>query len=371
MPAADLAASHNAFGLDVWRALATDGNFSVSPTSLAVAFSMTAAGAVGDTLADMRKVLHLTAPDASVHAATGQLVAAWNAPGRPYTLRVANRLFGEATLPFAAPFLAQMRDDYGAPLEPVDFIGAADAARVRINGWVAGATEDKIKDLLPVGTLTPDSRLVLTNAIYFKGQWAARFDPARTSNASFHTNDAVVQVPTMRQTGRFGFAQEPDATVLSLPYVGDSLAMTVVLPNDRSLAALEAELSPATLARWTAALHTTEVAVALPRFCIATDSVSLKGALTQLGMGRAFSSDADFSAMTGDDNLFIADALHKVFVEVNEEGTEAAAATAVVMARESARMTPAFTADRPFLFFVRDVRSGEILFMGRVANPTT
>ena len=371
---ADLATSHNTFGIDLWRTLASDGaptNFALSPASLAVAFSMTAAGAAGDTLGDMRKVLHLTAPDAAVHAATGQLIAAWNAPDQPFTLRVANRLFGEATLPFAAPFLTQMRDAYGAPLEPVSFIGAADAARVRINDWVATTTEDKIKDLLPPAALNADTRLVLTNAIYFKGQWASRFDAARTKDAAFHAHDDVVQVPTMHQLGTFDFARLPDATVLSLPYVGGSLAMTVVLPNDTTLAALEADLSPATLARWTAAMHASEVAVSLPRFRIATDSVSLAGALAKLGMGRAFGSDADFSGMTQADDLFIADAFHKVFVEVNEEGTEAAAATAVVMARESARRTPEFIADRPFLFFVRNVASGEILFMGRVVNPNT
>lgn len=378
-----LAASHNDFGIDLWKRLSADhaGNLALSPASLALAFGMVEAGAAGDTRAELRKVLHLDLPDARVHAANGALIAAWNAPA-PYVLAVANRLFGEASTPFAKPFTDLVAADYGAPLDRVDFIGAANAARVHINDWVAGATRDKIKDLLPPGSIDAETRLVLTNAVYFKGQWASRFDPARTRPAPFKTPDGTVDVPMMAQAGRFAVGHVDGATLLELPYVSGpttnattdaashDLTMVIALPDAPTTTALEARLSAATLATWTQSLRPiANIEVSLPRFRIATDSIALKEPLQALGLRDAFGPGADFSGMTRHEHLFISDAFHKVFVEVNEEGTEAAAATAVVMTRESEMETPEFRADHPFLFFLRDARTGQVLFMGRVTHP--
>lgn len=370
-----LAAAHNGFGIDLWKQLSqtNTGNLALSPASLSVAFSMTFAGAAGATADEMRNVLGL-AGIADPHPGSGALVDLWNTSGKPYALRVANRLFGDKATPFHAAFLDRVKSAYGAPLEPVDFAGAPDPSRLFINDWVAKNTEDRIQDLLPAGSIDDMTRLVLVNAIYFKGQWASRFEKFRTSDGTFTTPagpagiGTAKSVPFMRQVGKFEYGETDDATVLQMPYVGDDLAMTFVLPR-HSLAAIEPKLSQATLDAWVASLSSGEVNVAIPRFRIATDTLPLKSALEALGMKSAFTQAADFAPMTAAAKLFISDAFHKVFVEVNEEGTEAAAATAVVMAKESAPMRTSFVADKPFLFFVRDLRTGHVLFMGRVTDP--
>ncbi|MFO0744817.1 MAG: serpin family protein [Myxococcota bacterium] len=364
-----LAKPYNDFGFDLWRELAADagGNLALSPASLSLAFSMTYAGARGSTADDMKKVLHLGAV-ADPHTAAGLAIARWNGEGKPYALRIANRLFGEATAPFETPFLDRMKAAYGAPLEPVDFEHSFDAARRHINDWVADRTEDKIRDLLPDGSLDELTRLVLVNAIYFKGQWAARFDAAQTKDGAFHAAAGDVKVPFMHRSGSMLTGGGELAQVVELPYVGGDLAMDLVLPKGdlKSLAGLDAD----GLAALVGTLYENEeVELALPRFRIETPAMPLKQPLLKLGMGKAFDHDADFSGMSSLRPLFIDDAFHKVFVEVNEEGTEAAAATAVVMATESARIPLELRFDRPFMFFIRDVKTGHVLFMGRVVNP--
>jgi serpin B len=366
-----LAEANNTFGLALWKQLSTahQGNLAVSPASISLALSMTLAGASGPTAEQMQKTLALTA---SPHTTMSALLNLWSAPDRPYALRIANRLFGEKTTTFLAPFLDTVATQYGAPLEPVDFATAPDTARLHINNWVATRTEDKVKDLLPSGSIDADARLVLVNAIYFKGDWLTRFDAAQTSTADFATPGGPKPAKFMRlRTDTLSYAQTDNAALVELPYSGKDLAMTIVLPNaDTSLAAFEAALTPASLDAAFAALHpTSTLTVALPRFRIATDTLPLRPTLEALGMTLPFGPDADFTAMTPAD-LFIKNAFHKVFVEVNEEGTEAAAATAVVMNRKSAAQPVSFTADRPFLFFIRDLRTNHILFMGRVTDPS-
>jgi len=368
---ADLAKRDNTLGFDLWKALAHDhpGNLALSPASIAVAFGMTYAGARGPTADLMRRVLHLDGMDP--HKAAGELLAQWNAPGKPYQLRVANQLFGERSMRFTSPFTALLADAYRAALEPVDFSGAPDAVRSHINDWAADHTEQRIKDLLPAGSIDGDTRLVLANAIYFKGQWAQKFEPARTATGTFHASGHDTSAPFMHQHGVFRYGKTDGAQILELPYVGDDLVMTIVLP-DGDLPSLERTLDEVTLDQLIASLHgADEVDVTLPRFTLASPSLSLKQAFVALGMGDAFEAgQADFSGMTSDDHLFISDAFHKAVVEVNEEGTVAAAATAVVMTRESMHLVPSFVADRPFMFFVRDLRSNAVLFMGRVVDPT-
>lgn len=364
------------FAADLWRRMAAqDGNLAVSPASIWVALGMTYGGARGQTATEMRSALHFGLPDAELHEAFASQLAAWRAADSPgAALKVANRLFGERTSHFEPAFLALTRDRYGAPLEPVDFLRAADASRVHINDWVAGRTNDRIRDLIPEGALDDTTRLVLTNAVWFKGKWQHEFDAAATRPGAFTLAPGrTVQVPLMAQSGDFAMGASDGASVLELPYQGDRLVMDVILPDDAGgLPALESRLDGATLARLLAAPQPAgEVDVTLPRFRIAGATVALNDVLGAMGMPTAFDEvAADFSGMSTEEHLHISKVLHKTFVEVNEEGTEAAAATAVVMAIESAMVSRAFRADHPFLFIIRDKVSGSLLFLGRVSDPS-
>ena len=372
-------AGGNAFAFDLYDQLAAEpGNFAYSPTSISMALAMTWGGARGETADQMRDVLHLGDDADALHASNGALLAAWNDPGRTaYELRVVNRLFGEKTATWQPDFLQLTDAQYGARLEEVDFIHGYERARARINAWVEEQTKTRIKDLLPVGSLDTDTRLVLTNAIYFKGKWKSEFDPEATVPGDFHRiGGAAVQVPMMHQRAQLAYAKVDGVHVLQLPYTGDELAMNVLLPARKGgLAALERGLDGDAVTRWIGALSPQEVDVTLPRFKIDPPKpTTLKKPLEALGMALPFQRDADFKGMAEDIHpLYIDDVYHKAFVEVNEEGTEAAAATAVVMTNESVSIEPepvSFVADHPFVFLIRDVKSGAILFVGRVADPT-
>ena len=379
------AQSTNAFGLDLWARLREQpGNQIVSPASIAVALDMTFAGARSETAAEMARVLHAPSDTAALHTAAGNVLSTWNDPSRDaYTLAVANRLFGERTYRFEEPFLQITRDTYRAPLEPVDFAGAPDPSRVHINQWVAAQTRDRIQDLIPPRAIDDQTRLVLVNAVYFLARWAAEFERAMTHPQPFFANgaDAGAQVPTMHRTGSMRYGEAEGVQVLELPYLRNELAMTIVLPRARNgLSALETGLDAARLQSWVASLADGHrVAVSLPKFRIApASSLELAPVLRAMGMPLAFTRGrADFTGIANppspDDRLYITHVFHKAFVEVDERGTEAAAATAVVMARAggAAPSAPpvAFTADHPFLFLIRDLRSGAILFMGRLVDP--
>ncbi len=376
-----LAKSDNAFAFDFYaKARASKGNLVISPFSIATALSMTWAGAKGETAAQMKKVLHLEG-DRAIDAA-GALIQGYGAPDQKVTHHVANRLFGDKGFTFEPPFLSRVKTAFGAPLEPVDFRGAPDNARGRINAWVAKETSDRIKDLIPAGALTHQTRLVLTNAIYFLGDWATPFTKEATSPAAFSTTKADKKdVPTMHQTESFRYAATDGIKLLEMPYQNGALAMTFVLPDAvDGLDALEARLTSATLDGWIAAAKDTRVSVSIPKLEIAPkDSLSIGPLLSSMGMPLAFDpKQADFTGMANppnpDDRLYISQVFHKGFVKVDEKGTEAAAATAVVMAPRAALAHPKveeFKADHPFLFFLRDTRTGLVLFMGRVADPSS
>jgi len=388
---AALVQASNAFGLDLWARLREEeGNRVFSPASISLALGMTWAGARGETGEQMARVLHFGEQEA-VHAAAAALLARWNDPGREqYELRVVNRLFGEQRYTFEQDFLALTRRRYGAPLEALDFSGAPDPSRQHINAWVAGQTADRIRDLLPPRSVDSDTRLVLTNAVYFLGKWVSPFEPNLTRDADFHVAPGrTVQVPTMHRTAPFAYGEAPGLTLLEMPYRGEDLAMVFLLPNERDgLDALERGLSAEALSGWLAALSSdpapgslspTRVAVSLPKFEIdPASSTALKQTLVEMGMPVAFDRGAaDFTGMANPpdprERLHISQVFHKAFVRVDEEGTEAAAATAVVMGR-GAGPPPAqpkvFQADHPFLFLIRDLRSGMILFLGRVSDPS-
>jgi len=266
-----------------------------------------------------------------------------------------------------------LKTNYGAGLEEVDFEHNPEGARQTINAWVEKQTADKIQDLIGQGVLTSETRLVLTNAIYFKGTWVSPFDKRYTQDEPFHlSGGSEKNVPMMRHTGDYGYMEDPDFQALLLPYEGFELSMIVLLPRRvDGLPALERELTPEKLSDAFGKIGNEQVDVSMPRFRM-TGEFQLKSTLVSMGMPNAFQATANFSGMTGKDDLKISNVIHKAFVEVNEEGTEAAAATATVMGLATAmgpRETMLFRADHPFLFVIRDEKSGAILFMGRFVKP--
>jgi len=376
-----LAVGSNALAFDLWGQLAKGGrsNAAFSPASISIAFAMTYGGAKGETAEQIEKVLHFEGEPAALGASWGALGRELSDPSRPIKLRIANRLYGEKTYAFVPEFLERTKTSFGAPLELVDFKTAPEPARQTINAWVEQQTEKRIKGLLPPQSLEPLTRMVLVNAIYFLGDWAKPFEPSRTSDEPFHTSaSATKRVPTMKQTDYFGVGRTAGVNVLELPYKGNTASLLLVVPeNVDGLAAVEATLSSSTLETWKRAATPQNVSVWLPRFAVnPAESLPLSKHLTALGMPIAFDRDkADFTGIGNPkderEKLHIAEAFHKAFVKVDEKGTEAAAATAVVTA-EGAGM-PAkpieLKIDRPFLFFVLDKPTGLVLFMGRVTEP--
>ncbi|MBI2893204.1 MAG: serpin family protein [Deltaproteobacteria bacterium] len=372
------------FAVELWARLRSrPGNLAVSPGSAWIALAMTHAGARTRTEAEMRRVLHMPDDVAATQAEAGALLATWNDASRTaYTLRVVNRLFGAAGARFEAPFLALTHGTFRAPLEPVDFAADPEAVRAHINQWVAQQTQNRISNLLPPRSVDGATKLVLTNAVYLLARWLSPFTRESTRDEVFHgAGGRTETVPTMHMVGPLRLAELADVQVLEMPYEGGDLAMTLVLPRAQDgLAAVEAVLDDATLASWLGAGETTAVSASLPKFTIdPPEPVPLAEELAAMGMPTAFDRNAaDFTAMANPpdprERLFISRVFHKAFVKVDEEGTEAAAATAVIMAPRGGppRPTPrpkVFRADHPFLFFLRDLRSGVVLFAGRVESP--
>jgi serpin B len=372
---AEAVKGNNIFALDLYgRLRGREGNLFLSPASISTALAMTYAGARGETANQMASTLHFTLDQEHLHPALGALLYDLDGGGkkRGYQLSVANALWGQKGYPFLPEFVTLAHDNYRAGLEEVDFVGATEQARQTINAWVERQTQDKIKDLLQEGVLSSDTRLVLTNAIYFKGNWASQFPKDRTQDGPFQvTAQEKVTVPFMDKTEKFNYLDGGTFQALELPYVDKDLATVVLLPKKADgVADFEKTLTVHNLNEWLGKLQEHEVVVALPRFKM-TSEFSLGDTLAAMGMPLAFSPAADFSGMDGMKYLFVSAVVHKAFVDVNEEGTEAAAATAVVAvgASSGAPMTPVFRADHPFVFLIRDRRSGSILFLGRVTDP--
>jgi serpin B len=372
------AAAIDAFAADLYAHLAgQSGNLAFSPFSIETALAMIYAGAGGQTAKEMAAVLHLGPNNAATQAAYGallrQIAADGNAPGSE--LDVADSLWGQSGYPFAPGFLQVLQNDYGAALNRADFAGAPEQARAAVNAWVAQQTHGKITDLFPPGSLTPATRLVLANALYFKGAWAQPFDPADTYGGTFLVAPGqTVSASMMHQTATFGYAHRDGVQTLEMAYANSHLVMDVLLPDQAGgLANLERQLTPANLAAWTSGLRQQRVAVTLPKFQV-TGAFSLSQALSAMGMPSAFSGHANFSGLNnGRDPLQISAVLHKAYVAVGEQGTEAAAATgvgvstAVVGATRTAAQV--FNADHPFVYVIRDTSTNAVLFMGRISNP--
>lgn len=373
--ARDVGRAVNGLAADLFARLAAQpGNVAFSPASIEAALAMTAAGARGETQAEMLRVLHTEDPGLD---AIGQALRGWDDPAREaYTLRVANRLFGEDAYTFEEPYLARVRAAFGAPVERLDFVGAADPSRARINGWVAEHTRDRIRDLLPPQSIDALTRLVLVNAVYLDARWETPFERDATRPEDFRVEGHMgVRVETMHATRSMAYGQIDGATVIELPYRGGELAMRFVLPaegTEPEAWATEAHLSDATT------LAERRVALSLPKLRLEPPTVRLGDHLVAMGMPLAFDDErADFTGMANPpnpgDRLYISGVFHKAFVRVDEDGTEAAAATAVVMATRGMPMPEpdpvVVRFDRPFLFVLRDVRTGAVLFLGRVSDP--
>ena len=373
---ATVVAGNNQFAFELYAQLAQEkGNLFLSPSSISTALAMTYAGARGQTAQEMARTLHFTLESARLNPAFAALLRQWKGEGqsRGYQLSVANALWGQQSFGFLPDFLNLIRKDYGAGLVEVDFLNDTELARKTINEWVEQQTQSKIKDLIQRGVLDRDSKLVLTNAVYFKGNWAAQFDKKLTKDQDFYlTAEDKIKTALMHRTGQYKYADAGTFQALELPYQGSELSMLLLLPKQvDGLGALEKTLSASELSGLLARLHEQEVAVVLPRFQM-TRAFRLNDVLAALDMPLAFDpAKADFTGMTESAPLFISAVVHKAFVDVNEEGTEAAAATGVVMAGRALPRVESFRADHPFVFLIRDNRSGSILFLGRVTDPRT
>jgi len=378
----DLAAlvdGNNAFAFDLYGALkGTQGNLFYSPYSISQALAMTYAGARDTTEKEMADTLHFILPQDRLHPAFNSLdqqlkargQGAKGKDGKGFRLNIVNAIWGQAGYSFLADYLDLLAQNYGAGLRTLDFRTAPEISRQTINKWVADQTEQRITDLIPPGGIDPLTRLVLTNAIYFNAAWANNFEKNLTQPAPFHLLDgSTVDVPMMRQAERLGYAAGEGYQAVSLPYDGRELEMIVLLPDGGKFAEFEKSLDAGRAGSIIKDIVPKQVALSLPRFKFESE-FSLGNVLADMGMPVAFSSQADFSGMTGNHELSISRVVHKAFVGVDEAGTEAAAATAVIMRATAMPVTPQeVTIDRPFIFLIRDIQTGSVIFVGRVVNP--
>ncbi|KAJ8395515.1 hypothetical protein AAFF_G00032490 [Aldrovandia affinis] len=377
---ASLGSTNTMFALELYRTLCettATGNIFLSPLSITSALAMVSLGAKGTTADQMAKALCFN-KSANIHSDFQALSTDINNPAASYLLKLANRLYGEKTFDFLPEFLESTRKFYHADLVPLDFMGATDESRKTINQWVEEQTESKIKDLLKPGTVSVNTRLALVNAIYFKGSWLHKFDEKQTKEMPFKINQnesKPVQMMYQMKKLPFNYIVDYSLQVLELPYQGEELSMFILLPEDSgdgaALQKLERELTVDKIEEWTDRNNMdsgTEILVHLPRFRL-EEEYELNAPLGRLGMVDVFdAARADLTGMNGAGGLFLSTVVHKAFVEVNEEGTEAAAATAGLisfcMLREET-----FLADHPFLFLIRHNQSRSLLFLGRFSSP--
>lgn len=370
------ATASNAFASDLHaRLAATPGNLFYSPASIALALGMTREGARAKTATEMDTVLHLTGTTPSVLGSLSGIATGTGDGVNAPEVRIANKLWVDGTMKLDPAYAALTKSAYAASAENVDFRRAPDPTRLLINAWVATQTKDKITDLLAPGTVTQDTRLAITNAVYFKGTWKSKFDPKQTAPAPFFVSaSASHAVPMMHQSTQVRFGEVDGAQVFELGYAGPAdkpgMSMVVILPKDRAgLPAIEDAVARKGFAPFVASMTSTDEGdVWLPKLKM-TVSFALGDTLKKMGMPTAFGDDADFSGITPGGGIKISHVIHKAFVELDEKGTEAAAATAVLMTTESVHVPQSLRADHPFLFLIKDDKSGAIVFVGRCADP--
>ncbi|HEY41789.1 MAG TPA: serpin family protein [Dehalococcoidia bacterium] len=368
-----------AFAFDLYKTLRDEeGNLFYSPYSISIALAMTYAGARGETEQQMAETLKFLLAQEDLHPAFNSLdiLLAQRGEGaegkddQGFRLNIVNAIWGQKDYAFLDEFLDVLAENYGAGLRLVDFINETEKSRVTINDWVSDQTEGRIEDLIPQGIITVLTRLVLTNAIYFNAAWEYPFEEEATYNGPFYLLDGgEVTVPLMRQTESFGYTGGDGYQAVELPYDGHELSMVILLPEEGQFEVFEGLLDAELVAAIIEDLDSQEVALTMPKFEFESE-FGLKQALAAMGMPIAFTDAADFSGMTGVRDLHIADVIHKAFVSVDEAGTEAAAATAVIMELTAMPAEPVeVTIDHPFIFLIRDIETGTILFVGRVVNP--
>ncbi|MFN2199277.1 MAG: serpin family protein [Anaerolineales bacterium] len=375
-----LTLSNRTFALDLYRELRSQpGNLVFSPYSISLALAMTYAGAREETASQMEEALHFTLPNEQLHPAFNtldqSLARLASSENGGITLELANSLWAQQDFSFLPDYLDLLAQNYGAGVQLVDYAGDAEAARQAINAWVEAQTHDKIQDLFKEGSLDPLTRLVLVNAIYFKAAWQTQFDRSATDDGDFHLLDgSLVQVPMMtfkdKGSAPVSYGSGESYLAVGLPYANPGVEMVILLPTEGNFETFEAGTDEIQLTALLNEMRQTEMMITMPRFKSVAE-FSLPGVLQALGMVDAFGGQADFSGMDGQKDLFIGDVVHKAFVEVNEQGTEAAAATGVQMKFLSSS-SPSFEVriDHPFVYLIYDRKSGTILFMGRVLDPT-
>ena len=367
------------FAFELYQALREQaGNLFYSPHSISVALAMTYAGARGQTAEQMAATLQFLLEQERLHPAFNWLDAelasrgegAQGKDGEGFRLNIVNAIWGQKDYEFLTEFLDVLAENYGAGLIILDFANETEKSRLAINDWVSDQTEERIKDLIPEGILSPATALVLTNAIYFNAAWKYPFNENMTADGPFYLIDgAQVTVPMMEQTEAFGYADGEGYQAIELLYDGDELSMIILLPEDDQFEVFEEGLQPDKVSDIMSDLQLTGVTLTMPQFEFESE-FNLNDTLKDMGMPAAFSGGADFSGMTGSRDLYIRAVLHKAFVSVDESGTEAAAATAVVMEEEAPEPLVELAIDRPFIFLIRDIETGAVLFVGRVLNPT-
>ena len=372
-----LVQGNNTFAFELYRELSDgQGNLFFSPFSISQALAMTLAGARGETERQMTNTLHYELPQSALHPSFNALDRELASRGRDlqveenqfFELNIANAIWGQQGYEFLPEFLDVLAENYGAGLRPMDFAGAPEESRMKINDWVSEETQDKIKDLLPSGAVDSNTRLVLTNAIFFNASWQWPFDKRLTRELPFHlAGGGMVEVPMMTETSRdlYGYVKGEGYEAVDVPYSSGEMSMTILLPDEGTFGEFEDSLNAQGLDRILDDIEIRHISLTMPLFELESE-FSLDQTLAEMGMPDAFGAEADFSGMTGTKGLWISEVVHKAFVSVDEEGTEAAAATAVVV-QESGPML--VTVDRPFIFLIRDRATGAVLFLGRVMNP--
>jgi serpin B len=398
-PTSTAATAINALGIDLIHSAGQPGaNFLVSPYSVQTGLAMTYAGADGATREEMARVLHFPKDDAEVHRSFAALRKSLDeltqqsaeraAQMKDYganfdhaVLSIANRLYGQAGYAFRAPFLAVVKDNYDAPFEPMDFVKDAAGATQRINGWAQETTRERIRELIPTGVLNGRTRLVLVDAVYLKAPWADEFLQGATRLRPFHlAGGAAADVPTMTHKRSVGYAKRDGFSVIAIPYRDQDLQFLILLPDQvNGLPALEAQLRPRLLAELAQAPYRMGVILLLPKFKLEPPLLALRTELQSLGMRSAFdqpSGSANFERMAprrADDYLYLAEVFHRAFLEIDERGTEAAAASSAIMAtlgmhREDPNIIEV-RVDHPFVFAIQHRASGACLFLGRFVDP--
>jgi serpin B len=374
--------ANDMFAFDIYKKLASeeneDDNLFLSPFSISSALALTYEGAKGETADQIGSVFYFPENIDTLRNGYLDVNTEINAGDPKYELNVANALWAEQTYKFLENYINTAKTYYSAETTNLDFKNHPEESRITINDWVEEKTNDKIEDLIPEGMIDPLTRLVITNAIYFKGTWVLQFDKNMTTEADFTTpSGEIVTVDMMQRTDDdaiYGYTETEDLQVLEMPYeneTGKKLSMIVLLPKENDLKAVENLLTENKFKKITGSIESQQVKVYFPKFKLETE-YQLSDTLKDMGMPVAFTNAADFSGMDGTTDLFISDVVHKAFVEVNEEGTEAAAATAVVFAEKMSQeeeTIPVFRADRPFIFLIHDDETGNILFIGRISNP--